>query len=206
MKKLESTLPNMILSLGIITILAGAMLGAVYSVTRQPIALQQQQQQLEAIREVAPPFDNNPEADQYRVSIEGGDFTVYPALNGNQLAGAAVKGASFNGFGGEIIVMCGFDADGKVRDYRVLQQAETPGLGTKMQMWFRDPTGARSVLGKSPAETYFYVTKDTQHHGQIDAITAATISSRAFLEIMRDAFNAYRQYASEQGITINKPL
>lgn len=206
MKKLESTLPNMILSLGIITVVAGALLGLVYSATKEPIALQRQQQQLDAIREVAPPFDNNPEADSKIIVIDGNDFTVYPAFKDGQLAGAAVRGVSFNGFGGEIVVMCGFDADGRVRDYRVLQQAETPGLGTKMQMWFRDPAGARSVLGKSPAETSFYVTKDSEHHGEIDAITAATISSRAFLDTMRDAYDAYRQYASEKGVSLKQLL
>lgn len=97
-----------------------------------------------------------------------------------------------NGFAGEIAVMCGFEADGTVKDYRVLQQAETPGLGTKMETWFRDPAGARSVIGKNPESTSFFVTKDSG--GQIDGITAATISSRAFLETMRNAYEAYRNY------------
>jgi len=192
MKKLASTLPNMILSLGIITIASGALLGLVYSITKEPIALQAAAQQQAAIAEVAPAFDNNPEADKWETEINGVPFTVYPAYDDGKLVGAAVKGSSMNGFAGEITVMCGFEADGTVKDYRVLQQAETPGLGTKMEPWFRDPAGARSVIGKNPASTSFFVTKDSG--GEIDGITAATISSRAFLETMRNAYEAYRNY------------
>ena len=192
MKKLASTLPNMILSLGIITIASGALLGWVYSITKEPIALQAAAQQQAAIAEVAPAFDNNPEADKWETEINGVPFTVYPAYDDGKLVGAAVKGSSMNGFAGEITVMCGFEADGTVKDYRVLQQAETPGLGTKMEPWFRDPAGARTVIGKNPASTSFFVTKDSG--GEIDGITAATISSRAFLETMRNAYEAYRNY------------
>lgn len=197
MKRLESTLPNMVLSLTIITAVAGAILGLIYNATKEPIALQQAEQQVAAIRAVAPPFDNDPEADKWVWEHDGQQFTVYPAMEKGRLAGCAVRAVSMNGFAGEIVVMCGFDADGTVRDYQVLQQAETPGLGTRMQEWFRDPTGARSVIGKNPAQTSFYVVKDTDHHGAIEGITAATISSRAFLEAMRGAFEAYQAYKSQ---------
>lgn len=192
MKKLESTLPNMILSLGLITIIAGAILGGAYAITKDPIDRQAELQQQMAIAEVTPPFTNNPEQDKWETEIDGAKFIVYPAYNDKKLVGAAVKGVSMNGFSGEIVVMCGFNADGTVKDYRVLQHAETPGLGSKMETWFRDPTGSRSVIGKSPANTSFFVSKDAG--GEIDAITAATISSRAFLEIMRNAFEAYKRY------------
>lgn len=196
MKKLASTLPNMIISLGCITVIAGALLGWMYSITKEPIALQAEAQQQAAIAEVAPAFNNNPESDKRETTIDGNTFTVYPAYDNDKLVGAAVKGSSMNGFAGEIVVMCGFEADGTVKDYRVLQQAETPGLGTKMEMWFRDPAGARSVIGKNPDKTSFQVSKDAG--GEIDGITAATISSRAFLETMRNAFEAYREYEKTQ--------
>jgi len=138
MKKLASTLPNMILSLGAVTIIAGSILGSVYTVTKEPIARQEAAQQQQAIADVAPSFDNNPESDKWETTIDGNTFTVYPAYKDGKLAGAAVKGSTMNGFAGEITVMCGFEADGTVKDYRVLQQAETPGLGTKMEPWFRD--------------------------------------------------------------------
>lgn len=197
MKKLASTLPNMIASLGAITILAGALLGWMYDVTKEPIAQQQQQQQVAAIQQVAPEFNNDPEAEKAEVEINGATYTVYPARIDGKLVGAAVKASSMNGFSGEIVIMVGFNEDDTVRDYQVLQQAETPGLGAKMQMWFRDPAGARSILGKSPANTSFYVSKDTENKGEVDGITAATISSRAFLEAVRGAFDVYKQFAGK---------
>lgn len=197
MKKLESTMPNMVLSLGVITVVAGAVLGWMYSVTKEPIEQQAQAQQQAAIAEVAPRFDNDPEAEKWETQIDGIPFTVYPAMENGSLAGAAVKGATMNGFAGEITVMCGFEADGTVRDYRVLRQSETPGLGSKMEMWFRDSSGARSVIGKNPDVTSFFVSKDAG--GEIDGITAATISSRAFLETLRNAFQAYKDFEKNQG-------
>ncbi len=199
MKKLQSTLPNMIMSLGLITVIAGALLGAIYSATKEPIAIMEKEQQVAAIKQVAPPFDNDPEAESKQIEVNGATFTVYPAIMGGKLVGAAVKGSSMNGFAGEIVVMCGFDADGTVRDYEVLSQAETPGLGSKMQLWFRDPSGARSVIGKNPSRNAFYVSKDS---GDIDAITAATISSRAFLETLRGAYDAYVEYAKANGMEV----
>ena len=200
MKKLKSTLPNMILSLGLITIIAGAILGGAYAITKEPIERQAQLLGQEAIRKVAPPFDNNPEKDKCEVEIDGTVFTVYPAYDNGKLTGAAVKGSSMNGFAGEITVMCGFYSDGRVKDYQVLQQAETPGLGTNMEDWFRDPAGARSVINKNPDEISFYVTKDPG--GEIDGITAATISSRAFLETMRNAFMAFKSYQQNNAVSL----
>lgn len=195
MKKLKSTLPNMVLSLGLITACAGALLGYMYKVTKEPIARQSAEAQVAAIKAVTEPFNNNPEADKLTVTVDGTECTVYPAKMNGRLVGAAVKASSMNGFSGLVTVMCGFDADGTVLDYRVLEQAETPGLGAKMEMWFRDPAGARSVIGKNPGRTSFYVVKDVEHKGEIDGITAATISSRAFLEIMRNAYAAYIKYS-----------
>lgn len=195
MKKLESTLPNMILSLGLITVISGVLLGGAYAITKDPIDRQAEQLQTQAIAEVTPHFTNNPEADKWTTTIDNSEFTVYPAYDCDKLVGAAVKGSSMNGFGGEITVMAGFDDKGTVTGYKVLQHAETPGLGSKMETWFRDPQGARSVIGKNPDIVSFFVSKDPG--GEIDGITAATITSRAFLEIMRNAFAAYRNYENQ---------
>ncbi len=194
-KKLSSTLPHMLLSLGLVSIIAAALLGGMYMITKEPIAAIEKQTRIEAIRRVAPPFDNDPEADASKFATASGDTCiVYPALLKGKFNGAAVSCRSMEGFAGEITIMCGFTATGEVKDYQVLSHAETPGLGSKMQLWFRDPQGARSVLGKNPAKTNFYVVKDKAQHGEIDGITAATISSRAFLGALRDAFQAYMDY------------
>lgn len=193
MKKLASTLPNMIISLTTTTVLAGALLGGIYMLTKEPIERQQAEASVAAIAAVAPKFDNDPEADKRQVTVDGLTATVYPAKMHGKLVGAAVEASSMNGFAGEITVMVGFTADGTIKDYRVLSQGETPGLGSKMEAWFRDPTGARSILGKDPAASPLYVVKDTEHKGTVDGITAATISSRAFLETVRTAYEAFKQ-------------
>ena len=196
MKKLKSTLPNMILSLGLITVLSGALLGLMYKITAGPIAAAEKADQTSAIAAVLPAYDNDPEAQKTSVIVDGEMYEVYPAYMGGKLVGGAVRATSMAGFAGEVTVMVGFDADGNVVDYRVLRQAETPGLGAKMGEWFRDPSGARRIIGKSPATTKFVVSKDG---GDIDGITAATISSRAFLGAVRQAYTAYRDYASANG-------
>lgn len=192
----------MILSLGIIGVVAGALLGGMYAITKKPIEDSEKKQLTASIAEVAPPFDNSPEDDRDTINLQGRDFVVYPALENGKLNGAAVLGYTMEGFSGEVAVLCGFDAQGNVKDYRVIRHAETPGLGAKMEEWFHDPTGARSVIGKNPSVVSFYVTKDKDKNGQIDAITAATISSRAFLGVMRDAYMAYRDYAKTKGVEL----
>lgn len=192
----------MILSLGLIGIVAGGLLGGMYAITKEPIANAEKQQLTESIAQVVPKFDNSPEEDRDTVEIEGKEFVVYPAFENGKLNGAAVLGYTMEGFSGEVVVLCGFDSKGNVVDYRVIRHAETPGLGAKMEEWFHDPTGARSVIGKNPSVESFYVTKDKDKNGQIDAITAATISSRAFLGVMREAYTAYREYALKKGVEL----
>lgn len=199
MKKMKSTLPNMILSLGIVSIVAAALLAGMYTITKEPIAKMEEQTRIEAIRRVAPEFDNNPVADSVSALTPSGvRCTVYPAYLGGKFNGAAVSTNSMEGFGGEVQIMVGFNVDGSVKDYQVLSHAETPGLGSKMQNWFRDPKGARSILGKSPADVSFFVVKDKAQNGQIDGITAATISSRAFLGAVRDGFEAFRMVREQK--------
>lgn len=188
MKKLSSTLPHMILSLGLITILSGVLLGGMYVLTEEPIARQNAEQRISAIRELAPPFTNDPEKDACNVNVDGQEFRVYPAIKDGALQGAAVQGSTMQGFGGEIQVMVGFNKKGDILDYRVMKHAETPGLGSRMEAWFRDPTGARSIIGFNPGSSPLAVTKDG---GKVDGITAATISSRAFLSAVSNAYKAY---------------
>ena len=110
-----------------------------------------------------------------------------------------ISGHGENGFGGEIRIMYGFSTDGSVTGYQVLSHAETPGLGAKMQEWFRMDIGNRSVIGKNPTTTSMYVAKDAG--GAIDGITAATITSRAFLETLRNCFTAFEAYKTDHGFS-----
>lgn len=178
MKKLESTLTNMLLSLGCITIVAAAALAGANLLTQDTIAKAAAEKQTKAISSVLP------EHDSIAAPEEQSDIIIYRAYKDNEFVGAAVKANDKNGFNGLIEVMVGFDAENMIVGYEVLTQNETPGLGAKMPAWFR--SGKGNIIGKQ-ATGNFTVSKDG---GDVDAITAATISSRAFLRTVNAAYNA----------------
>ena len=199
MKKLSSTLPNMLLSLGGICVLVSGILAVVNQVTTAPIAEAEMKAKVEAIRAVAPAFDNNPFEEKMLVLPEGetDSLTVYPAKKGGALVGFATESYTQKGFSGLIRVMVGFDATGQLVDFSVLQHSESPGLGSRIPEWYHEKSegsGIRDVRGLDmKKEAPLTVSKDG---GKVDAITAATISSRAFL----DAVNrAWRTFSSLEG-------
>lgn len=199
MAKLKSTLPNMLLSLTLICLFAAGILATVNMQTAGPIAASKAAALENAIKVVTPEFDNSPLADAYKaVTSDGDSLIIYPATKNGQPAGVAVESFSMNGFNGEIRVIVGFDTEGKIFNYSVLQHAETPGLGSKMQEWFRTDKNNQNVIGRSLADGNLSVTKDG---GQIDAITASTITSRAFLQIINRAYSAYKETDGETGAT-----
>lgn len=187
---MKSTLTNMVLSLGTITIVAAALLAGVYSVTKEPIEEANRQKTTEAIAAVLPEGVEIAEGMQVAIPNEERTVTVYTASKDGQPAGAAVESYSLDGFSGEINIIYGFDAEGTVTGFEVIQQAETPGLGAKMNDWFRMTEGRRSIIGLNSASNNLTVSKDG---GDVDAITAATITSRAFLDALRRADAAFRQ-------------
>lgn len=199
MAKLKSTLSNMLLSLTVICLAAGAILAGVNLYTAGPIAEAKAAALQNAIREVVPAFDNNPTEDAYMaVTADGDSVKIYPATNAGEFVGAAVESNTKKGFSGEIRVIVGFDASGKLYNYSVLQHAETPGLGAKMQDWFRADKNKQSVLGRTLADGELKVTKDG---GDVDAITAATITSRAFLNAVNRAYSAFAGTDGTTGAT-----
>jgi electron transport complex protein RnfG len=190
MAKLESTFKNMVLVLTGITIVAAVALGSVYSLTKDPIAASKKAKQERAIREVLPEYDRLEPEELVKLDGFEAPFVLYKAYKGADFVGAAVQSYSKNGFSGEIKVMVGFDIKGTIVNYAVLEQKETPGLGTKMVDWFKTEKANQNICGKHAEMNKLMVTKDG---GEVDAITAATISSRAFLETIRYAYNAYIQ-------------
>ena len=189
MKKLTSTLPNMLLSLSVICIAAGAALASVNNLTTETIALSKQQKFESDLSKVISGFDNNPATESLLYPTFSGDsLRIYPAKKGGESIGAAIESNSTKGFSGNIRVLVGFDQNGKLLNYSVLEQTETPGLGTKMEEWFRSDKNNRSVLGKELAQGALKVRKDG---GEIDGITAATISSQAFLDAINRAYEAF---------------
>ena len=185
---MKSTLVNMTAVLFGITLVASAGVGAVNMITAEPIAQAEQ-----ALKVVLPPFDQTvPEA----LTIDDMPITVYTATKGGQVAGYAVESMTKNGFGGAISMMVGFTPDGEVVNVNVLRQAETPGLGTKMAD--KENVLLGSIQGKK-LETMklvdgkLAVKKDG---GDVDALTAATISSRAYVDAINRAWMAYKSVAT----------
>jgi electron transport complex protein RnfG len=183
MAKTESTFKNMALSLTLISLGASACLGFVYELTKEPIELSVLNKKLDAIRQVVPDFTNNPDEDMYRLPTgEGDSLEIYPAKKDGEIVGYAVNTYTNKGFSGYINLIAGFKPDGTIINISVLQQKETPGLGTKMEeAGFKD-----QFNDKNPSEFQLKVKKDG---GPVDAITAATISSRAFCDAVQRAYN-----------------
>ena len=182
MAKLKSSLTNMLLSLTLITLVAAGLLAGIYSLTKDTIAATNAAKQQAAIIAVLPQIEGLTIAEP----TEAEGITIFKANQGDTFAGAAVKVAE-NGFGGTFHVMVGFDAAGAITGFEVLDHQETPGLGSKMQEWFQNVS---TVIGLNPAEANLTVSKDG---GDVDAITAATISSRAFLAAVNKAYKAYAE-------------
>ncbi len=178
MNKLESTFKNMVLSLVIISMVAAGALAGVYTLTAETIAVQEAQKQKAAIAAVLPQGCTIGEPEE----AEG--LTIYKAYQDSAWVATAVE-TSEVGFDGPQVIMVGLDAEGKVLDYVVLKQTETPGLGAHIDHWFKDAAGNRSIIGKQAGA--LAVSKDG---GEVDAITAATISSRAFLKAINKAYAA----------------
>ncbi len=183
MAKTESTFKNMVLSLTLISLGAAASLGFVYEMTKKPIEVSNLNKRLNAIKQVVPEFNNNPDAEMFRLPTgEGDSLDIYPAKNGDEIVGYAVNTYTKKGFSGNITLMAGFKPDGTIIDITVLNQKETPGLGTKMA----EPEFKDQFKGKSPVDFPMKVEKDG---GKVDAITAATISSRAFCDAVQRGYN-----------------
>lgn len=175
-------------------IVTGGLLAFVNDVTKEPIAEVNKQATTDGIVKV---MGGNPniktDADTITIKIGEDDktFVVYNVTDdkGNAI-GNAVESSTM-GFGGELKVLTGFDAEGNILGYTILGHAETPGLGAKATDWFQKG-GKGDIIGKNPAKNNLMVSKDEKDgkKGEVDAITASTITSRAFLKTVNEAYEA----------------
>ena len=197
-KKKESTLINMLLALFVITAVSGGVLGLVYGFTKDAIAEVDLKKNQAAIQAVLPlEGDITYQADTL-IFTDNNTTTKFPcnlAYDANGIfQGAAIK-TSEGGFGGKIEMMVGFLADGTIKGTSVLSHSETPGLGANMTGPFKD-----QFEDKNPASFKLTVKKDG---GDVDAITAATITSRAFSKAVDKAYKAFE--ANKANFTNNTP-
>ena len=200
MKKLESTLTNMVLALTGVAVIMGGILAYVNHLTEGPINAQKAKALADGIKTVMC-VDNLTVNQTDTVQTKGPKgkdvtFIIYQVKDAKgQDLGAAVESTTM-GFGGDLKVLVGFDPEGNILGYTLLEHAETPGLGAKADKWFQKGEKG-DIIGKSPAEP-LTVSKDG---GQVDAITASTITSRAFLFAVNSAYNAYKATPATDGET-----
>ena len=184
MKKLKSTWYNMSGVLTGIALVAGAALASVNELTKDTIQQLKEKSEQDAIAQV----------------LGGGDVKVqqidtvsynscnYIVMNAGE-KGVAVKAVDpLNAsFGGGLTIMVGIDPNGVVLGYSILETHETPGLGAKANEWFQKGQKG-DIIGRNLTEKELTVSKDG---GDVDAITASTITSRAFLRAVNAANQAY---------------
>ena len=196
MKKLESSLTNMVLVLTLVAVIMGGVLAYVNHLTEGPIQQQKDKALADGIKAVMVCDDLQvTKTDEIRQNDAKGKemlFTIYQVQDANgQNLGAAVESTTM-GFGGDLKVLVGFNPEGQILGYTLLEHAETPGLGAKADKWFQKGEKG-DIIGKDPKEP-LTVSKDG---GQVDAITASTITSRAFLLAVNNAYKAYKATPAE---------
>ncbi len=190
-KKLKSNLVNMILSLLLISVFMSAALGYIYSITKGPIENSKKNAESNAIKMVVPTFNNTPEAKE----IEG--LTYYLVKKDDKVVGCAVKTFTDKAFSGRFDLMVGFLPDGTINKISVLSQKETPGLGTKMM----DAKFYNQFENQNPSKWKMLVKKDG---GQVDAISAATITSRAYSDAVQKGYDGFlKNFSTNQNDASN---
>lgn len=184
MARKESTLPNMVLSLAAILFVFAVILALTHAFTKDIILRNHAAKVTASVRKVLPAFDNDPVAEKYHVASARGELTFYPGRTGGKLSGIAVETLTEKGYSGLIRMIVGFYPDGRIYRIEILEHMETPGLGNKIENGVSSfPEQFRE---KNPASFRLKTRKDG---GDIDAITAATISSRAYADALQFAYD-----------------
>ncbi len=178
---MKSNLRNMVIVLFAITLISSTAVGFVYQMTLEPIAKASAAKLTNAIGQVMPTFDKLDE--KREIEVAGGEpYIIYVGRKGMEPVGYAIECYTTKGYSGLIRLLVGFTAEGNINKVSVLQHAETPGLGAKIV-----DSSNPFVLqfeGKNPKTFNMKVKKDG---GEVDAITASTITSRAYSEAIESA-------------------
>lgn len=201
-------------ALGIICAIASALLGFANMKTAAARKAASIRQKLQALEQVLPKFDNQPLQDVSRCKVKMGDstrtVTFYRARKDGKIIAVAGEGMSPKGFGGELRVLVGLNPDGRILAVVVTANKETPGLGStitdrkqqKTLAGFFHPGKKKNGEAKLTPNHYldvytgrvcrrdttFVVNKDG---GDIDAVSGATISSRAVADAVTAVARAF---------------
>lgn len=174
----KSNLTNMVLCLFTTCLVCGAVLAGVYAVTAAPIAETNARLLRESISEVLP--EGGELSSPMEASRDGQTYEYYTLTQEGSVVAYAVK-STVVGFGGPLTLMVGVTPDGVVYNTSVLSHSETPGLGAKCNT---DEKFMAQWKGFDSTEKILSVKKDG---GDVDAITASTITSRAYAQAVANA-------------------
>lgn len=199
MSKEDTSFKKMVLALFLVSAIASASLGVIYALTKDTISAARKLQKQNALRAVLPAFDNDPMLQPDKKALDGDTLYFYYAQEKGEWIGTAVETFTNEGFSGKIKIMVSFTPAGEIYNLSVLEHQETPGLGDKIEKEksLDKNTGkswSSQFEGKNPAEFRLSVKKDG---GDVDAITAATISSRAFCDAVQRAYDEYLKLRQE---------
>lgn len=192
MEKLKSNLTNMVCVLTGIAAICGGLLAYIFTLTEAPIKAANDKALADGITAVMGGGEvkvETPDTIKRNVDNKEQTFVLYKTNKG-----VAVQSTDPNGFGGNLKVLVGFNEAGDILGYTVLENNETPGLGAKCPEWFQTGNPG-NIIGKNPSKNNLTVKKDG---GEVDAITASTITSRSFLRAVQQAYNTYKESADAQ--------
>ena len=207
----------MAIVLTVIAVVAGGLLAWVNNVTSGPI----EQINNQAIENGIKSVILGDRDIEFRVEepTESDGFIFHNVYDkSDNLIGTAVESTDKNGFGGALKIMVGFDPEGVILGYEVLEHSETPGLGAQANGWFRQKSGEvkeqptvttvllgapgkpgnHNIIGMNPGDDMMIVSKDG---GDVDAITASTITSKAFLRAVNAAYKAVFGYTAADAVS-----
>lgn len=180
---IESSFKNMVLALFVVCLICSSLLAGVYAITKRPIDDAAIAKKAEAIMQVVPEFDNEPI--EVAIELGGKTYSYYKLTKESEVVAYAIRSSAI-GFGGPIEIMVGVTIDGIIYNTVVLSQAETPGLGAKCS----EPFFTDQFRNFNPAERKLAVANDG---GEIDGITASTITSRAYINAVNIALDVFKE-------------
>jgi electron transport complex protein RnfG len=191
-EKKEASIWKLVIVLTSIALLAALALTGVYALTKGPIEQGQREKKEKALQSVLPDYEGTVR-DTVVIDADNEEIPVHLAIGKDgELCGAGIETYTKKAFAGRFDLMVGFDAEGNIVNTEVIKAGETPGLGDKIN---KDKSDfAMQFNHQNPAEFQLVVKKDG---GDVDAITAATISSRAYCDAVQRAYDIFMKIKEE---------
>ena len=177
---------RLVIVLTCISLLAALALTGVYALTKGPIEQGQREKKEKALQAVLPDYEGSVR-DTVIVDADNEEIPVHLAIGTNgELCGAGIETYTKKAFAGRFDLMVGFDAEGTIVNTEVIKAGETPGLGDKIN---KDKSEFAMQFNHQNPENFQLVVK--KDGGDVDAITAATISSRAYCDAVQRAYDIF---------------